>query len=55
MSRWQEFRRDTGIAMGLRAQSLAKEANAAQYETDFYRLGDSAKGLAVGSTIAWIL
>lgn len=45
----------TGLALGLRAQSLAAEANAAQYETDFYRLGDSARGLAVGSTIAWII
>ena len=45
----------TGLALGLSAQSTAKEANAARFESDFFRLGDSARGLAVGSTIAWII
>lgn len=45
----------TGLALGLSAQSVAKEANAAQYESDFFRLADQATGLAVGSTIAWII
>ena len=45
----------TGLALGLQAQSVAAQANAAQFESDFYRLGDSARGLAVGSTIAWII
>ena len=45
----------TAIALGARAQALAVEANAAHFESDFYRLGDSATGFAVGSTIAWIV
>lgn len=45
----------TGLALGLRAQSLALEANAARFESDFYRLGDSAQAHAVGSTIAWVI
>lgn len=45
----------TAIALGARAQALAIEANAAHFESDFYRLGDSAKGLAVGSTVMWII
>ncbi|MDP1823792.1 MAG: hypothetical protein Q8L48_11130 [Archangium sp.] len=45
----------TGLALGLRAQSLATEANTARFESDFYRLGDSAQAHAVGSTIAWVI
>lgn len=45
----------TAIALGSRAQALALEANAAHFESDFYRLGDSARGFAVGSTISWII
>jgi hypothetical protein len=45
----------TALALGLNARSVATEANAAHFESDFYRLGDSARALAVGSTIAWIV
>jgi len=45
----------TGLALGLRAQSMAAEANAAHFESDFNQLGDSARGLAVGSTVAWVI
>jgi hypothetical protein len=45
----------TALALGVSAQSRATEANAAQFESDFFRLGDSARGLAVGSTITWII
>ncbi len=45
----------TGLALGLRAQSLAAEANAAVFEADFFRQGDAARSLAIGSTIAWIV
>ena len=45
----------TGLALGLGAQSTAKEANAARFESEFLRLGGSARGLAIGSTIAWII
>ncbi len=45
----------TGLALGLRAQSVATEANASRYESDFFRLGDTARTLAIGSTIAWII
>ena len=45
----------TGLALGLNAKSVATAANAARFESDFNRLGDSARALAVGSTIAWII
>ena len=45
----------TGLALGLRAQNVAAQANAAQFESDFYLRGDSARGLAIGSTIAWVI
>lgn len=45
----------TGLALGLRANAATAEANAAHFESDFYRLGDSARGLASGSTIAWVI
>ncbi len=45
----------TGLALGLHAQSVAAEANAARYESDFFRSGDVARSLAIGSTIAWIV
>lgn len=45
----------TGLALGLRAQGVAAEANAAHFESDFDRLGDSARALAIGSTIAWVI
>ena len=45
----------TGLALGLRAQNAAVDANAAAYESDFFRLGDVARSLAIGSTIAWIV
>lgn len=43
----------TGLAVGLRAQSLSAEANAAHFESEFYRLGDQARGLATASSVAW--
>lgn len=45
----------TGLVLGLSAQSKAAEANAARFESDFYLLGDSARGLSIGSTIAWVI
>lgn len=45
----------TGLALGLRAQSVAAEANATRFEADFFRLGDSARGLALGATLAWVI
>ena len=45
----------TGLALGVRAQSVAAEANAAAFESDFFRQGDAARSLAIGSTIAWIV
>ena len=45
----------TGLVLGLNAQAKAAEANAAHFESDFYLLGDSARGLAAGSTISWII
>lgn len=45
----------TGLALGLRAQALATEANAARFESDFFRLGDSARGFAAAATVSWIL
>lgn len=45
----------TGIVLALQAQAVAKQANAAQYESDFFRLGADARGLAVGATISWVL
>lgn len=44
-----------GIALGARAQTVAAEANAARFETDFFRLGDDARGLAIASTISWVI
>lgn len=45
----------TGAILGARATTLATEANAARFESDFYRLGADATGSATGATIAWIL
>lgn len=45
----------TGLVLGLRAQAVATEANAARFESDFYRLGADATGLATGATLAWVL
>jgi hypothetical protein len=45
----------TGLALGLRAQDVANQANGARFESDFYRLGSDATGLATGSTISWVL
>ena len=45
----------TGLALGLNAKRVATDANAARFESDFNRLGDSARALALGSTIAWII
>lgn len=45
----------TGLALGLRANAVTAEANAAHFESDFYRQGDVARGLAIGSTIAWVV
>lgn len=45
----------TGIALGVRAQELATQANATRFESDFAALGEQAKGFATGATISWIL
>ncbi|MFT3709835.1 MAG: hypothetical protein QM817_19570 [Archangium sp.] len=45
----------TGLALGLRAQDVANQANGARFESDFYKLGADATGLATGSTISWVL
>lgn len=45
----------TGLVLGLNAQSKAAAANAAHFESDFYLLGESARGMAVGSTISWVI
>lgn len=45
----------TGAIVGARASSLATEANAARFESDFYRLGADATANATAATIAWIL
>lgn len=44
----------TALALGLRAQALAAEANAAPFEADFFRLGQDARGLATASTVTWL-
>lgn len=44
-----------GLVLGVRAQAVATEANAARFEADFYRLGTDATGLATAATISWIL
>ena len=43
------------LLLGLRAQEVARQANAAQFESDFHRFADDARGLATGSTITWVL
>jgi hypothetical protein len=45
----------TGIALGLRAQDLATQANASRFEADFFALGAQARGFATGATISWIV
>lgn len=45
----------TGIVLALQAQAVAKQANAAHFESDFFRLGADAQGLATGATISWVL
>ncbi len=45
----------TGIALGLRAQELATQANATRFEADFFALGAQARGFATGATISWIV
>ncbi|MGV3625057.1 MAG: hypothetical protein ACO1OB_29830 [Archangium sp.] len=44
-----------GIVMASLAQDLAKQANAAHFESDFYRLGTDARGLATGATVSWVV
>lgn len=43
------------IALGVRANELAQQANQARWESDFYLLGDQAKGFATGATLSWVL
>ncbi|PZR11967.1 MAG: hypothetical protein DI536_16720 [Archangium gephyra] len=45
----------TGILLATLAQDVARQANAAHFETDFYRLGADARGLATGATISWVV
>ncbi len=45
----------TGLVLGLQAQRLATDANAAYFEADFHRLADDARGRAVASTVMWVL
>jgi hypothetical protein len=44
-----------GIALGARAQNVAAQANASRFESDFFRLGDDARGLAIASTLSWVI
>lgn len=44
----------TALVLGVRAQALAAEANAARFEADFFRLGLDARGLATASTLTWL-
>lgn len=45
----------TGILLAAIAQGVARQANAAHFESDFYRLGADARGLATGATISWVV
>lgn len=41
------------IAVGAAASGLASQANAASFESDFYRLGEQARGTATASNVLW--
>ena len=45
----------TGILLASIAQDVARRANASHFESDFYRLGADARGLATGATISWVV
>lgn len=45
----------TAIGLGLHANSLAAEANHAQYDTDFRALGEAARNSAIGANVAWVI
>lgn len=45
----------TGIVLATTAQNVAAQANAAHFESDFYRLGADARGFATGATISWVV
>jgi hypothetical protein len=45
----------TAVGLGVNAQQLARQANAAHFESDFVALGRSAQGSATGATISWVV
>lgn len=45
----------TGVVLALQAQAVAVQANRAHFESDFYKLGTDAQGLATGATISWVI